>query len=582
MSESPELGRTLHSSWSRIPPSPISSSPPDRYLSFVKSHYRYHPESSPYYQQLLDYISESHSGPYISSLQAPQTFSINSNADEIGYFGTSQEDRMRYPFRLSTEVLSAPMSGPRITILEGFPSPNCIATLGELLLLRAELFLGHLELEKLDRTTPRLFSEPLISLVKDNIIHITLPVLGDTKDDDFIVSMEAKRCEAEAKMRIWTRNLRERKMYGASRFRNVHVHNNRFFSMEQLVSFTVGYRKEDNHWEGEKFIKLSTETRNSDKLKSTGVFLIDNGRDISDQDGLPWMKTSGRGVPSVFLPTVAGDAVSSTDSQFETHPLDPITKVEPLVNLSSGNSTVPLIQPFGHPYHPLRYMYIKDEDDLKLLRQSPFFFMLRLLSVAAISWSQQLRFLEHEINIYQSISTRQGSIALEQFRHCSAFLGRIQTCLKENLRILSIGGSPNWPKPKETRLLYILEDTKNILISDYKLLVNISDELLALCEKGSSSFVSAAQLIEAQRGIDHQVKMNLLTKFAFALAPTALVASCFGMNVKEFDPNPSIWIFAVAAVAVTFIAWVVLNYEEYAYRISARWRRWKKKKEARL
>lgn len=51
-----------------------------------------------------------------------------------------------------------------------------------------------------------------------------------------------------------------------------------------------------------------------------------------------------------------------------------------------------------------------------------------------------------------------------------------------------------------------------------------------------------------------------LTILAFLYIPLSCVCSAFGMNIREMDPHPSIWVFTAVAVCITSITVVAASY----------------------
>ena len=114
------------------------------YTKYIRSCYCNHPESLGYYTQLVDYIE----GCRGSQLQKPRVFDIINVQDASDPYET-----VHFPF--CSVNMDSPQTTPRFAILEGFPSPDCIAQLGAKLSLRPELFLGHLDLVPKEATQHR-------------------------------------------------------------------------------------------------------------------------------------------------------------------------------------------------------------------------------------------------------------------------------------------------------------------------------------------------------------------------------------------------------------------------------------------
>ena len=210
------------------------------YSRYIKSCFNSRPSSGAYYKQLLDFLdSGNHLGT--SHLQTPHCYEITDKS----------RDSTSIDCPIFKEIeSSAPCSQPRIAILEGFPSPESIDTMGAEELIRPELFIGHLDFSRNEHSLQRYYELPALPSDRSNIIHVRLATLGQSFSRDTETrSYTHERMAADKKCFDFENQLFHRKHYGATRFRKVHIHNSRTVSVEQLVSFTVTQRP-DQPWCG--------------------------------------------------------------------------------------------------------------------------------------------------------------------------------------------------------------------------------------------------------------------------------------------------------------------------------------------
>lgn len=138
---------------------------------------------------------------------------------------------------------------PCLAIVEGFPSPEVINHLGAKYQLRPEVFLGHLEFERVLSQTITSFELPTLSSYRDNVVHVRLATLGRTsRDFSLRKTISSRQAKANDHARQIEKSLFEEKRYGATRYRKVNIHNSRYFSIEQMVTFTVG--RDAQSWTG--------------------------------------------------------------------------------------------------------------------------------------------------------------------------------------------------------------------------------------------------------------------------------------------------------------------------------------------
>lgn len=175
-----------------------------------------------------------------SNFQSPHYYELKKKALAGGGAGIFHESINRDPSHR-----------PRIAVLEGFPDPGCISALGAKENIRPELFIGHLGFSRHPGSTQRYFELPALPSDRSNTIHVRLITMGQVIDADTrLKSHAASRIRADEKCVQFEKQLFEKKQYGTTRFRKVHLHNSQVFSVEQVVSFSVTQRKTQS-WCGE-------------------------------------------------------------------------------------------------------------------------------------------------------------------------------------------------------------------------------------------------------------------------------------------------------------------------------------------
>lgn len=276
-------------------------------------------------------------------------------------------------------------------------------------------------------------------------------------------------------------------------------------------------------------------------LSFAGVYLIDQGKSLAGKHTLPWgdYTAGGRKKPGV-VPIIPYDDFRHEPSH------------EPLGHASDGLNLVS-----SHPFHPIHDLFALENSDFELIHQEPFFLLSRLLLFAARSWLPVLNFVDQDIQNCLVDIENLLSPALEQLRFNTGLLERIRAFLEENQHVIRERGAPAWPKTSNPMLNAKVLTIQASLDKNYTFLIHRCERLIARCEAGSSILVSAAQLIEAQKGINQARQVHGLTKLAFIFIPLSFVAGLFGMNVSALKDYPSIWIYFVVAVPVTALSWLV-------------------------
>lgn len=198
------------------------------YSNYIISCFRRQHEAAPYYQQLLDFLGLGtvHGS---SSLQKPRYFDLRRRVRPPSDHAARDDSGDR-----------ARNAQPRIVVLEGFPSPECISAIGANETVRPEVFIGHLDFSRSSTSPQRFFELPSLPSDRQNIVHIRLMTMGRTMlGDSRLKSQAENRLKANERCAAFERQLFQGRQYGATRFRKVHLHNSQVFTVEQMVSFSV-------------------------------------------------------------------------------------------------------------------------------------------------------------------------------------------------------------------------------------------------------------------------------------------------------------------------------------------------------
>ena len=520
------------------------------YINIIRACYRRFPDSFHYYEQLVEYLGSPVENRVASSLQVPKVF-VNRDCcdEEIPYF----------PFRIENGNLTntvSPRQPPQVTItvLEGFPSPDCIASLGSRLSLRPELFLGHLDpYRKLSpRDLKSYYKPPALPSLQDNVVHVQFINLVRSLTESGAAEVSAKRrVEWQNSCRRSEVDLFSERKFGVARFRRIHIHNPNFFSAEQMLSFGV-CKRDDDRWEGKWQLPISPVTHETIlRLKRTssikGVYLSDNGRSLTDDRHFPWSSskpTTGR--PLGSIPILAYNFPFNSQCP-DLQSNDDIALDEDLASTLDQ-------------FHPLKTVVVASELDHALLISDPFFILSSVLNVANLAWAQLINFLADDISYYKSAGDSSSdaggngnlNFALEQLRFDAGLLERTSAFLSDNLVLIKQGGSPSWPKPAATATTLLAHKAKiqAALERNVEHLVARCERLARSCELSTTFLVSSMQLIESQKGITQAGQVQRLTQLAFLFIPISLLASVFGMNVAEYKNPPRIWVFFLIAAVM--------------------------------
>ncbi|KAK5652363.1 hypothetical protein OQA88_10555 [Cercophora sp. LCS_1] len=541
-----------------------------QYIARIRDCFRCFPRAASFYQPLIDYLSKAKQTG-LTGLQIPVSYLLrqkpngrDASPDHLTRHLTTSSHgghtkTQRTPRRSSTAPPASPglpeQQQSQITVVEGFLAPETIGVLGKKHRVRPEFFINHLA--PLNKTCAHQHGTGLgdvhrherpdilgntVPSSRENMIHVRFLSMLEMPSHDggwSIPSFKTKaaqvahtfsaspsvaqhRVSMQAKLCLYEQWLFNRH-YGATRFRALHVHNDRCITVEQMISFTVTGER-DGTWHG--------------------LFLLDSGRQCDDFD-LPWADLIGK-----------GDDTGGSAADFV--PLIPY-------NISVPQS-VSAHQGAGHsPYHPkldIESALSSGSVEAQLLAEDPFYILGCVYRAAAQSYIQLLAFTESDVIECMATATRESQRnlpAFEQLRFNLQLVRRVERYCQENLTNINQLGSASWPRAERLDEIHTIRDK---LQQDYGYLLKRCKDLARQCEGASNASVSWAQLMESREGIRESHNVTNLSFLAIFFIPLNYVSSLFSMNVTNIADGVAMWIWGVTsgvAVLLTFIVLLLLK-----------------------
>lgn len=276
-----------------------------------------------------------------------------------------------------------------------------------------------------------------------------------------------------------------------------------------------------------------------------GVFLVDQGLDVPETEQTPWSKyTRHRRAPDCLPILMYNESPSDYGIPSTPH----------ASNLSTPS-----------PFYPKDHVRVASDEELALLRKSPFAVLANVLARAASAWAQILNFVDSDIDKCKtpapspvsSVADALG-LALEQLRFNLDFLAHAQQSLNDNVCLIESRGCQTWPGHQEYGTGTLGEKLVSSLLMDHKYLIGRCSELSRRCETVSQVLADTMKMIEARESLDQTKRLNNLTVLAFVFVPLGFVSTFFGMNVDVFKDNPSIWIYFAVSLPTAGIVFLVL------------------------
>ncbi|KAI0182111.1 hypothetical protein GGR52DRAFT_67797 [Hypoxylon sp. FL1284] len=511
------------------------------------------PETAFYFQQLLNYINTNSDLPHGSAIPGIRAFHIyESRVQDTTTTATTRLKQVDFP---PVDVDPGTWD-PSLVVVQGHLCPEAVVELA-LLCNLPQFFLGFLELERVRLKFRNSYELPALPSRRGNIVNIRLVSLwrfNSPRSRDYLpVNVEpGERREADRACREYEKQLFEQYQAGATRFRKVHLHDSKHFTVEQSVSLCV--------------VPGGKGGNGAPRWRT--IFLLDGGRDLPGLFQYPW--NSALRPPGLSPSLLSAVRYNERASSFS---IDSTTNTISKAAAPVGENHFRM-----HPYDPLSVY--GGVNGARLLSR-PFFAVASVLASAAVSWNQVLNFIEEDIAKHQDVTDEETSSALAQVRFNAGVIQRFQgfiqldleTIRDDSWHAMSIShGFGNWNNGNnldevEISLDKEQETTFAELVRDYESLVTRCKSLTSRCESSSSILQSAIGLLESQESRRQSEEVNKVTKLAFFFIPVSLVSSVFGMNVIEINPEsvPSIWHFVVTSVLLLLLCvFLDLAYEWFS------------------
>jgi hypothetical protein len=250
--------------------SPTLQEPDTPYTRLIRSCAFGFPGSKAYYDQLVDYIKQAS-----ASLQDPSTHwrcyrvgppdGSSKPADlaittcDVKSVAPTTEACSSRVILESSVVLESPSY---IVAIDGFLSPSAVEALGTKFKIRPEMFISHLDFAARHSHETFAFATSNLPSSRISTIQLRMASIGSAQASvPMPESLEAVSSAAKKLCRTWRTGLLEKKEDGHSIIRDMHVHDDRIFSIEHFVSINFS-RNLGGTWTGEHIFLHCVQCRN--------------------------------------------------------------------------------------------------------------------------------------------------------------------------------------------------------------------------------------------------------------------------------------------------------------------------------
>jgi hypothetical protein len=145
---------------------------------------------------------------------------------------------------------AASRHSPHIVVVDGFLSPNSVDALGMKFRIRPELFISHLDFTARNSHENFAFAASNLPSSQISTTQLRMVSIGSAQAETRRSgNLDVASRLAKSQSRSWRAELIERKEDQRSIIRDVHLHNQKTFSLEHLVSISFA-KDEHGCWIG--------------------------------------------------------------------------------------------------------------------------------------------------------------------------------------------------------------------------------------------------------------------------------------------------------------------------------------------
>jgi Mg2+ and Co2+ transporter CorA len=160
---------------------------------------------------------------------------------------------------------------------------------------------------------------------------------------------------------------------------------------------------------------------------------------------------------------------------------------------------------------------------------------------------------------------KQMELALNTLLYIKALLDDHKQRLQQTIAFLKAHETPGSESLPSGQVLRAAATSQTVprgelgsILADFEELLNRSKDLGDFCIESMDLIMNTAMLRESQKAVGRADDQKRLTILAYLFLPLSLVASIFGMNVKELGTGSQhIWLPVIILGPVTLFAWAL-------------------------
>ncbi|RYP41073.1 hypothetical protein DL767_001234 [Monosporascus sp. MG133] len=420
---------------------------------------------------------------------------------------------------------------PKSTVLflRGYATPEWLTELANEHSISADLYGRHLQYITSTLAGRDLHSSPSLPSSSARVFQLRIPTICFSDDGSISYEPEdlqrARGKESDA-MNKYLLQLRSKANVADSIVRECHLLSKQERVLEQTATVEVG--PPGDSWRA--------------------VVWLDCGLDLSRSvRGVekPWdPPVTSLSWQTYFFPVIvhptSGTYTPTLDSTAATSPRAASPPTGPEMTRLSNASVVGWKASQNVCLLPFQYGSRLDRD---LASEDALYALSELFQFAASAEQQFLNFIHHRIERELSfIGFERGlsnhEVSLVNLRYIKGILKRHEQSLAETSNMLENRSSLDWPRVSSASTRAgKAEQTANLLLTDFKYLLQRAESLARECEQGMATLANTAVLEESRRTVDMGMRVERLTMIATVFIPLSQMSTVDFMDHEDYKAH---------------------------------------------
>jgi Mg2+ and Co2+ transporter CorA len=210
------------------------------------------------------------------------------------------------------------------------------------------------------------------------------------------------------------------------------------------------------------------------------------------------------------------------------------------------------------------------------MSENPFYAAQEIFHLCAVSESQFLNILESKVaaDVAKEFKPNEN-ISPANMIYFQGLLDTRAERLRRTIASIKTQIEQPWLRPTEHTSAYSSSNntTAQLLLADYKDLLNRAEMLSDRCKSRLNILMNRAGIVESNKAIEQTKEVTKLTRLAFVFIPLSFTSSFFGMNLTPLVDNVTygLWLYVAVSAPLVIFLLIVMTWSLPELLVKLRW-----------